>query len=224
MHSVRHGLIALAAFLAPATGALATQPKLDATTCAQLRVEENKVRQTGILRTINKGAEWAKANLTPDQLSEVQHYLTLDEQVQFGCRDSKLSAAAKKASEAASRIEINSDADPTAPKAATSPTAAAVPPVADPPKPAKPAATAKSTTKKRSTHKKAKPVAPETQNLDRVTQPNKVSDAAVSGVGEAPTSAVADGAAPDVTQAGAFAADSPILGFGETQVIGPVSR
>ena len=46
-----------------------------------------------------------ESQLTPERLREVEHYLTLDEQVEFGCRDAKLSPDAEKASEAASRIK-----------------------------------------------------------------------------------------------------------------------
>ena len=110
-------VIALAACAIPAATALATQPKIDADTCTQLRLEQIKFRQSGIVDDMAKGPEWAKANLPPDRLREIEHYMALDEQVKFGCRDAKLSPEAEKASEAASRIEINSDADPTAPLA-----------------------------------------------------------------------------------------------------------
>ena len=93
----------------------ATKPKLDSDTCVQLRAEEKKFRQSGILNDMSKGPEWAKANLSAARLREVQHYIELDEQVQFGCRDARLSVDALKASAAAERIEINSDADPTIP-------------------------------------------------------------------------------------------------------------
>ena len=103
--------------------------------------------------------------------------MTLDEQVEFGCRDSKLSPEAEKASEAASRIEKNSDADPTAPVTATSPKAGGTPPVADPPKPPKPASTDNQPAKKRPLIKtsllvrRRKPLSLRLKVLDKVTQP-----------------------------------------------------
>jgi hypothetical protein len=127
--------------------AAATQAKIDADTCTTLRLEQIKFRQSGILDDINKGANWAKANLTADRLRDIEHYLQLDEQVKFGCRDAKLSAEAQRASEAAARIEMNSDADPTALVAK------------DPPKPGSPADTAgdMKPAPKKVTKKKAKP-------------------------------------------------------------------
>jgi hypothetical protein len=184
MRNIPRCAITLAASLVSATAAFATQPKIDAETCAQLRLEESKFRQSGILNDMSKGPEWAKANLTPERLRAVEHYLTLGEQVEFGCRDAKLSADAEKASEAASRIEKNSDADPTAPLSAASPKASGTPPIAaDPPKPPKPASTAnrpaKKTAapqKKRAIHKKKDSAAPQAENIDKVTQPIPSSD------------------------------------------------
>jgi hypothetical protein len=116
MLSARHALFVVSILLFPAC-AYATDPKIDADTCTSLRLEQIKFRQSGILDEMNKGATWAKANLSADRLREIEHYLQLDEQVKFGCRDAKLSPEAERASEAAARIEINSDADPTAPVA-----------------------------------------------------------------------------------------------------------
>jgi len=128
-----------AIFLSPLS-AWATQAKIDADTCTSLRLEQIKFRQSGIMEDLEKGAAWAKANLSADRLREIEHYLQLDEQVKFGCRDAKLSPEAEKASEAAARIEINSDADPTAPI------------VKDPPKPG---SAAKSPDEKKPAPKKA---------------------------------------------------------------------
>jgi hypothetical protein len=116
MRSLRRYILFAAICLAP-PAAWATKPKLDPDTCTSLRLEQIKFRQSGILDDMSKGAAWAKANLSADRIREIQHYLELDEQVRFGCRDAKLSDEAKRASEAAARIEINSDADPTLPVA-----------------------------------------------------------------------------------------------------------
>jgi hypothetical protein len=110
-----HFAAVIAAVLCVPIPAWATKPKLDTDTCTSLRLEQIKFRQSGILNDMSKGAAWAKANLSADRMREIEHYLELDEQVQFGCRDAKLSAEAKRASEAAARIELNSDADSTAP-------------------------------------------------------------------------------------------------------------
>ncbi|CCB64826.1 MULTISPECIES: hypothetical protein [unclassified Hyphomicrobium] len=147
MHFIRRTILVAVLVLAP-SAAWATKPKLDPETCNSLRLEQIKFRQSGILNDMSKGAAWGKANLSPERLREIQHYLELDEQVQFGCRDAKVTAEAKRASEAAARIEINSDADPTAPVAK------------DPPKPGAAGADGKDTAPKKAAKKtvhKSKP-------------------------------------------------------------------
>lgn len=151
MRFPRRTIFVAAICLVPGAAGAATKPKLDPDTCNSLRLEQIKFRQSGIVDDMSKGAAWGKANLSADRLREIQHYLDLDEQVQFGCRDAKLSAEAKRASEAAARIELNSDADPTAPAAK------------DPPKPgaaadkdSKPKKTVKKKTKSKSAKKAPK--------------------------------------------------------------------
>ena len=199
--------VALGASAVLATSARATDPKIDADTCTQLRLEQIKFRQSGIVDDMQKGPEWAKANLTPDRLREVEHYMALDEQVKFGCRDAKLSPEAEKASEAASRIEINSDADPPTPEGAGEASSS---------KNSKAAAT-KQPSHKRTTHKKAKSSAPQAQNLDKAPQPAKpqITDGGTPPASATPAAEAVSGAVPVAPQAGP---DAPAIGFGETAV------
>ena len=205
MLSARYYGLVLGACLAP-VAAHATKPKLDSDTCAQLRAEETKFRQSGILNDMGKGPQWAKANLSAERLREVQHYIDLDEQVQFGCRDARLSIDAAKASEAAARIEINSDADPT------------VPLVKDPTKPgANPVAKTKKAPAK-STHKKAKTVDPKSGSLE---QPKKATTSSLPAA-PAPQPSVPE-QADSTAQSSGFSTDGgptlPAFGFGETVVL-----
>ncbi|HVX34926.1 MAG TPA: hypothetical protein VHC71_01750 [Hyphomicrobium sp.] len=207
MPSARFYALAFGAFLVPAA-AHATKPKLDSDTCAQLRVEETKFRQAGILSDMSKGPAWAKANLSADRLREVQRYIALDEQVRFGCRDAKLSLDAAKASEAAARIEVNSDADPT------------VPLVKDPAKPgANPAVKTKKAPAK-SKHKKAKTGDPKSGSLER---PQKTTTSSLPA-SSAPQPSVVEETG-STAQSSGFSTDSgpalPAFGFGETVVLPP---
>jgi hypothetical protein len=196
----------LATFFVPAA-AHATKPKLDDDTCAQLRLEQTKLIKSGILNEMGKGPEWAKANLPAGRLSEIKHYIELDEQVRFGCRDAKLSADAKKASEAAARIEINSDADPTAPT------------VKDPAKPGtKAEAKTKRPSHKHSSHKKSKKNARKSGSLD----PAKETTNSIPST-TAPAQSVAVGSGESgSSEPASSSASSPTLpafGFGETVVV-----
>ncbi|HET6387870.1 hypothetical protein [Hyphomicrobium sp.] len=166
--SLRHAIgFAIGAMICAPVSAWATQPKVDPETCSALRLEQIRFRASGVLDDMSKGAQWAKANLPPERLREIEHYIQLDEQVKFGCRDAKLSPEAERASEAAARIEINSDADPTAPAAndPPKPGASAKPAAAEKKKPAKPAADkAAEKPEKKDPPKKAKPPPPKAEN------------------------------------------------------------
>lgn len=191
----------------------ATKPKLDSDTCAQLRAEEKKFRQTGILNDMGKGPEWAKANLSAERLREVQHYIELDEQVQFGCRDARLSVDALKASAAAERIEINSDADPT------------IPVVKDPVKPgstpAVPAAVKKPPANK-TTRKKPKTGDPKSGGLqpaEKAASPRAAAAPVVPPSVADGTGSTSGAAAQSSGVSGGQGTNQLMFGFGETMVL-----
>ncbi len=200
MLSPRHVLIFALAFAVPA-GASATDAKIDAETCNLLRLEQIKFRQSGILDDMSKGAEWAKANLPADRLREIEHYLQLDEQVKFGCRDAKLSPEAERASEAAARIEINSDADPTAPVAN------------DPPKPG---GADKKAAPKKAAKKKAKAAKSNESKADPSPPPVIMQPQSAPETGEkGPAAETSSFASTPTTQEPPL----PAFGFGETSVL-----
>lgn len=106
---------AVAAAMFAVTSAAEAAPRIDKDTCDQLKAEQTKFVETGILADIEKGAEWGKANLSTERLREVEHFILLDEQLKFGCRQVTLTIDAMRAGEAARRLELNPNADPTAP-------------------------------------------------------------------------------------------------------------
>jgi hypothetical protein len=96
-----------------AAPALATEPRLDTDTCNQMRLEHLKYVESGAADQMQRGPEWAKSNLGPDKLRDMELFIQLDEQIKFGCRDAKLTLDAERAGEAAKRLEANPDLDPT---------------------------------------------------------------------------------------------------------------
>lgn len=92
-------------------------PKLDKETCDQLRAEKAGFSQAGVLADFDRGPQWGKANLSTGRLREIEHYILLDEQLKFGCREAVLTLDTKAVEAAARRIEFNADADPNAPPA-----------------------------------------------------------------------------------------------------------
>lgn len=101
-----------------ATPAWATAARIDFATCQELKVEQQKFIETGILADLQRGPDWAKTSLSQDRLRQVELYIMLDEQLKFGCREAKFSLEVEKAGEAAKQIENDPDADPNAPKTA----------------------------------------------------------------------------------------------------------
>lgn len=100
--------------------AQATAARIDVATCQDLKGEQQKFIETGILADLQRGPEWAKTNLSQERLRQVELYIMLDEQLKFGCREAKFSLELEKPGEAGKQTEGNPAAGPNAPKAAKS--------------------------------------------------------------------------------------------------------
>ena len=96
-------LLAALAFTLSNVGALA-EP-LDAATCGQLKGEQVRMEQSGVRGSMEKGPQWAKANLAADKLDQIRRLMDLDEQLLFRCSSRNL-------------VELppEADADPPPPK------------------------------------------------------------------------------------------------------------
>lgn len=81
------------------------EPKIDKETCEQLKLEQAKFAASGIAADFERGPEWAKTNLSPDRLREIEHYIILEEQLKFGCRMAEVSLDAARAAEEANELE-----------------------------------------------------------------------------------------------------------------------
>src|SRR5262245_50421243 len=75
---------ALVASLAALTQARAAP--LDAETCAKLQTEHSGLENAGVEKDMEKGPDWAKANLGPENLQRVQRYIELEGLLLFRCR------------------------------------------------------------------------------------------------------------------------------------------
>ncbi|MEZ5853667.1 MAG: hypothetical protein R3D67_02580 [Hyphomicrobiaceae bacterium] len=58
---------------------------LPAEACEKIRAEHAQLESAGMVETLKKGPDWAKANLTPAKLKEVERYIGLEEQLLFKC-------------------------------------------------------------------------------------------------------------------------------------------
>lgn len=93
--------------LSVVSSAWAAQAKIDKESCDQLKTEQAHFMESGIVADLQKGPEWGKANLTAERLREIEHFILLDEQLKFGCRQVTLTGDILRAGEAASKIEAN---------------------------------------------------------------------------------------------------------------------
>ena len=95
--------------------ATAGTAKLDKETCAQFKTEQVKFIQSGILADLQRGPAWGKSNLSADRLREIEHFIMLDEQIKFACREATLTPNLMQVEEVAKRLEMNPNIDPFAP-------------------------------------------------------------------------------------------------------------
>lgn len=96
MPSYSHGLCVAGLLLLSVTAVQgAAEPRIAAERCNELRLEQIKYQQSGVVDDMKKGPEWAKTNLPKSRLDEIQSYIDLEEQLKFGCRDADLLVDAK---------------------------------------------------------------------------------------------------------------------------------
>jgi hypothetical protein len=62
---------------------------LDEAACTQLKEEHAQLAKGGTKADLDKGPAWAKANLTPERLKEVERYIAVEEQLLFRCPQPK---------------------------------------------------------------------------------------------------------------------------------------
>jgi hypothetical protein len=75
-----YAFAAVAAFV-PAVAALPLAPE----DCEKARAEQTNLEAVGVAADMAQGAEWARANLSPDRLKRVQRWIELQERVLFRC-------------------------------------------------------------------------------------------------------------------------------------------
>ena len=68
--------------LAPAAAFAA---KLDNAACAALTDERNAITATGVKADMERGPEWAKANMPPERLQSALRLLEVEDQLEFRC-------------------------------------------------------------------------------------------------------------------------------------------
>ena len=110
MNLRRSYLSAYAFALALAVGAWpAAAEQLGKEACEGVKTEQAALVTAGIKTDMDKGAEWAKANLPPERMQQVARYIELEEQLTFRCKVLTLPPRKK---------DVAATTDPKQPKAA----------------------------------------------------------------------------------------------------------
>src|SRR5665647_2527970 len=79
---LRSLLVAAVSVAAPAAVGAA---KLDKAACSDLSNELTAVKATGVKADMERGPEWAKANMPAERLESVRRLMELEDQLQFRC-------------------------------------------------------------------------------------------------------------------------------------------
>lgn len=68
------------------TSGVAHAAKLDDAACVALKVERARLETDAIKSDMGKGPQWAKDNLTPERLKEIEQLIGLQESIAFRCK------------------------------------------------------------------------------------------------------------------------------------------
>lgn len=123
-HAKRVLLTAAILFCGPVLNGAAVADQLAKEACDALKAEFATLDASGLKDEMEKGPDWAKANMAPDRLKQVARYIELEEQISFRCRvltvppRKKPLPAAKDAGKDQPGKDAKAAADPTAVPAA----------------------------------------------------------------------------------------------------------
>ncbi len=98
------------------SGPLRTEP-LAKEDCDKLMAEKSELTGAGVRDQFDKGPEWAKANMSPEQLGRVKRFITVEEQLNFRCGLAKLRSTLPIAEEGGEQ-ELDEKGNPIPPKPA----------------------------------------------------------------------------------------------------------
>lgn len=170
-------------------GGPATAEPLPQEHCDTLQAEQTGLTTAGIRAQMERGAEWGRANLSPEQLKLVERFIAVDEQLSFRCGHAKLRASLPVAEEGGEQElddkgnPVPAKAKPDAPDAAAKPKPRVVPKAkAKKPSPAaQVAAPSDATAKSQASKSEAQPAAGATPRrkpvVDDAYRPPKPKDA-----------------------------------------------
>lgn len=81
----RHVATTLAVALVAAGPTIVAAAELTKEVCEALRAEKARLEAAGVAQAMEKGPEWAKANLGADRMRQIQRYIEVGEGLAFRC-------------------------------------------------------------------------------------------------------------------------------------------
>ena len=86
----RYGLICVPVLaVLSLTDPLGAEP-LDKESCVKLEAERKALFDSEMREALERGPDWVKENLAEEKIERVRHFLGVEEQIQFRCRDDGL--------------------------------------------------------------------------------------------------------------------------------------
>ena len=101
------------------TSGMAHAAKLDDAACDALKVERARLESDAIKSDMAKGPQWAKDNLTPERLKEIEQLIGLQESIAFRCTLPKAVPAPASIAKAGDGTKRDASIEPGAIEAAT---------------------------------------------------------------------------------------------------------
>ena len=79
-------VVLLTSSLAMALGLSARAEPLDKESCVGLQSERNKLLTREMQAALDRGPDWVKNHLNPEELDQVRQFLLVEEKIEFRCR------------------------------------------------------------------------------------------------------------------------------------------
>jgi hypothetical protein len=79
---------------------------LDKDSCAGLQGQRNKLLTREMRAALDRGPDWVKTHLNPEELEQVRQFLLVEEKIEFRCRGGGVAKPAEKAPETNTTADV----------------------------------------------------------------------------------------------------------------------
>jgi hypothetical protein len=79
---------------------------LDKDSCVGLQSQRNKLLTREMRAALDRGPDWVKTHLNPEELEQVRQFLLVEEKIEFRCRGGGVAKPAEKAPETTTTADV----------------------------------------------------------------------------------------------------------------------